>query len=108
MSQFVGLSHSAIVSAADLIYVFNPDGKMIIFKISTNEYQIINNLIKTSYGCQGIMINNEFHAMGGFRNNLHLKWSKINKQFEILHDLQNDINWNNVGHFRVSKLKTKC
>lgn len=101
-----GVAHGSVVaiaSAGNKIHILTPSGSLLIINTVNNKCTAIDNLMQTGFGCQGIMINNEFHAIGGSQNNKHLKWNNKSQQFDILHD----INDGHIGHHRLIKLKHK-
>ena len=70
------------------------------------KYQLQINLYKYLYGARAIMINNEFHVIGGSPNprRKHLKWNDASSKFEILHDSKN---CNVEAHAGLIKVKNK-
>ena len=60
---------AAIDSDQNKIYISNHKGSMAILELNDvnekAEWKIINDSMKIGKGSQGIMINNEFHAIGG-------------------------------------------
>ena len=60
-----------------------------------------NGDIKTS-GSRGLIINDEFHIIGGYQNGKHVKWNEKNKQFDVLHDVSNE----NDIYFNYSSMVT--
>lgn len=39
-------------------------------------------------GAEAIMINDELHIIGGYGNYNHLKYNKVSKKFDVLHDIE--------------------
>ena len=99
--------YATVHSAGDKIFAFNRHGSILIVNINEFKFEYINDLIRTGTGAQGIMINNEFHVIGGYKSNQHLKWNEKNKKFEALHDLRKEINWNGIGHHCMVRIKHK-
>ena len=50
-----------------------------------NKWNIITDLTSTGQGSQGIIIDNEFHIIGGTKNNKHLRLNNISNKFETFY-----------------------
>ena len=88
------------------VYAYDSEGRLLIMNINDASYEIIKNLPEIGYGGQGIIINNQFHVIGGSqkRINKHHKWHDDWARVMLsLHDLKNvDGNQiNRVGHHRL-------
>ena len=68
LPSFLQIRNVAVACADDTFYVYDPDQKLLIINISDGDYKIIKCLPWTRLGGQGIMINNEFHVIGGSEN----------------------------------------
>ena len=101
--------YATVDSAGDTIFAYDCHGSILIMDINEvhPKYVAIDDVIRTGMGAQGIMINNEFHVIGGYRNNKHLKWNETIRKFEKLHDLRKAINWNGIGRHSMVKIKHK-
>ena len=59
--------------------------------------------IKTT-GSKAIMMNNEFHIIGGDNHKKHVKWNDESKQFDVLHqfaDKDHDVTFNYTNMVRL-------
>ena len=104
-SSILRVRNTAVACADDTIYVYD-HRKLLIINIIAGDYKIIKDLPWTRLGGQGIIINNEFHVIGGSENGKHLKWNDGSKTMDIVHDLDN-IDLNRIGHQRLIQLKDK-
>ena len=104
--------HSACIdSDDDKVYFLNINGSMAILKLKANEtmrWNVINNLIKIGNGSQGIMIENQFHAIGGLKyqfnsnNNTkarHVIYNDETQKLDILHEFGHEF-----GYHRLVKI----
>ena len=71
------------------IYFLHPQGSMAILDIKNNdtnkhEWQIVDNVTKTGPGSSGIIINNDFHIIGGQYNTNHLKYNSLRQSFDLV------------------------
>ena len=97
-----------IVCEANTIYAYNTKGSITIFTTNNTKYQIVDDLIETGQGAQGILINNDFHIIGGGHEHYkHCKWNKINNTFEILHDLGEEMNIYGIKDFGFVRVNNK-
>ena len=99
-------SHVAIASAGNTIYACNQWGFLFEINIDNGSHSIAK-ASKLGIGAQGIIIDNEFHVIGGSGNNKHLKWNRISKEFDVLHDLKEEVNWNKITHRQLVRIKNK-
>ena len=98
------------VCVDETVYVYAPmsyDGALFIMDIINGNYEIIKKGLPYS-GCgnQGIMINNEFHLIGGSKNTQHLKWNDFSTKMDTFHDIS-FINQNKIGHHRLIAIDGK-
>ena len=88
-------------SSRESIFMVNAFGSLI--KIDKDDKCVeINDKARANIdirGAKAIIINDEFHLIGGYRNNHHWKWN--GNKFIILHDLEKEMNWNSVGNHRI-------
>ena len=64
---------------------------MAVLNTAIHQYEVIDNVIRTGYGSEGVMINGEFHVIGGWNNDEHLKWNEETKKFDQICDLTQEI-----------------
>ena len=80
---------SAIDFSTNTIYIHNRAGSLAILHIKhnsdDNDLTIIEGLSKTGLGSTEIMIDNQFHVIGGVDNNKHFKYNKTTKKWDIMH-----------------------
>lgn len=99
---------NAIASTGSEIYLYPPlFQSMLIINTDNGSLQIIDSSVGIAGDAQAIIINNEYHIIGGFQNDKHVKWNSKILKFEILHDLKNHINWDNIGNHRLAMINDK-
>ena len=96
--HFFDLSKVHAVSVDSInhrIYFLQSQGMMAMLQMKENQpirWKIIKNLVEVGDGSQGLMINNEFHAIGGRtylnENNKskHVIYNDVTKKLEISHE----------------------
>ncbi len=103
---------SAINCNTNTIYIYGGNLKSLgKLKITDNEnkWDVTDNLIESDVGAQAIIINDEFHVIGGYKSNKHLKYMEQTKQFKVLHsfDTMFPTKVEEFGLHRLVKVKNK-
>lgn len=76
---------SAYDKVNKILYIYNKEALLIIINLESEECQIkrVSNVGKYA---ASVVINGEFHIIGGFKSNKHMKWSVKDQRFiEIFH-----------------------
>ncbi len=74
------------------VYLMNHDGKLATLKIKDNNQikaNVMHNLTEIGYGAKGIIINDIYHIIGGYKNSKHLTYNPKIKRFDVLHRFEN-------------------
>ena len=74
------------------VYLYARAG-LIKINTKTKESQIIPAQYGIGHSSQCIIIDDEFHIIGGYSNNKHLKWNEKDKKFDTIHT------FNGAGYF---------
>ena len=76
------------------IYFLNQNSQMAILHIDEEQpkWIIQDEMLQIGFGAQGIIINNEYHIIGGYNHPKHIKYNEKLKKFEELHDIKNVMN----------------
>ena len=106
-SRFLKVRNAPFVCTDDTIYIYDSHGKLLIMDIfDADDHQIIKSLPSIGYEGQGIVINNEFHVVGGSENTKHLEWNNCSKTMDTMQDLEN-MGLNPIGHHRLIQVQDK-
>ena len=71
-------------SKKQCLYMYAKGGLMKI-NTKTNKSQVIPTDYRTGHSAQCIMIDDEFHVIGGYGSNKHLKWNETEQKLETVH-----------------------
>ena len=113
IASHVGLQHKARAMDGEQqkIFINYKHGTIAIFTLHDNNqitFDVINDLdgVYDGEGSQGIMINNEFHIIGGIANK-HIKYGPNDKKIQVLHDFSDVLDVNGIQFHQIVRVKNK-
>ena len=82
---------AVINSTTNTLYLMNEYkenlAKLQIKNGGQSKWEIIKNLVSLGTGAKFVVIQNQFHVIGGFENHKHLVLNENTNKFQVLHDL---------------------
>ena len=81
------ISHAVTINESKTkIYIYNQQASLIKINLKSKKVKVIKNLVQVGYGVAAIMINDEFHIVGGGGNKSHYIWNEEEQEFDHQHD----------------------